>query len=377
MKQTATISLGDGAIFDFVSTKVGWTKAFYRIHDTGDENDVPVFTAAGNPVAYVPNLTAGQEAIAASLNQPVLSVASNGDGSAGRNLIIHDRPFYISNDRIAVRLKNEGIDIQFIKYQLRTMSSHYGFDFTHKVTKHNLMSVNVEIPLTESSDYDLERQRRIVQRHDDLRAFQEKLKEYADELRTLSVSLTGMLTGMDSVNLSLADSAYFELEIGERKLQKDLLKKRNSLSSIPVFSANVVEPFGYCENTNLSDLDVSSVIWGIDGIFDWSYMPAGKLFEITDHCGRLKVQDDALDVKYISCVLKESKNRYGFDRTYRASLSNVSRLVTIDVPVGPDGEFDLSAQKEIAERYSKIDSIRATLSAELTSASRASINLLA
>ena len=88
------------------------------------------------------------------------------------------------------------------------------------------------------------------------------------------------------------------------------------------------------------------------------------------------VKHDALDVKYISCVLRESKNRYGFDRTYRASLSNVSELVTIDVPVEPNGEFDLSAQKEIAERYSRIDSIRATLSAELASSSRASINLL-
>ena len=258
--QTAIVSLGDGAIFDFLSTKTSWTKAFYRIHDTGDENDIPVFTAASSPVAYVPDLTGGQEAIAASLDYPVLSVASNGDGSAGRNLVVHNRPFYISNDRIAVRLKNEKIDIQFIEYQLRTMSSDYGFDFTHKVTKRNLMSVDVEIPLTESSDYDLRRQQVIVQRHDELRAFQKKLGEYADELKTLSVSLTNMLTGMDSISLSLADSTYFELEIGERRLSKDLLKKPNSLFSIPVFSANVVEPFGYCSSTNLSGLHMPSVI---------------------------------------------------------------------------------------------------------------------
>ena len=43
----------------------------------------------------------------------------------------------------------------------------------------------------------------------------------------------------------------------------------------PVYSANVFEPFGYKDETNISDTSKDSIIWGIDG--DWMVNVISKI----------------------------------------------------------------------------------------------------
>lgn len=153
--------------------------------------------------------------------------------------------------------------------------------------------------------------------------------------------------------LKLDNKKYFELSIGNRVLKKDILP-----SGIPVYSANVSKSFGFIAKSNLVSFDRPSLIWGIDGIFDWGYIEKGKKYASTDHCGTLYILDRNLHPKYIYYVLKSTKDQYGFDRTYRASLSNIKEAVNIDIPVKKDGSFDLQAQIEIANRYEKLEKAR-------------------
>jgi Type I restriction modification DNA specificity domain len=149
-----------------------------------------------------------------------------------------------------------------------------------------------------------------------------------------------------SITLGLGNTDAFELSIGER-----VLKSQHTDSGVPVYSANVLLPFGYVNASNLSDFERPSLLWGIDGNFDWNLIPAGEEFATTDHCGRLQIRDERLDPDYVLAYLKFTRARYGFDRVLRASLRNVKADVAVVVPLDQVGEPSLDRQRELAVEF--------------------------
>ena len=156
------------------------------------------------------------------------------------------------------------------------------------------------------------------------------------------------------------DTGRFELSIGRRLLKKDMVSE-----GIPVYSANVSAPFGYVGSPVLSDFSRPALLWGIDGVFDWGYVHEDQPFVATDHCGVLYVNDDLIFPRYLYHELRATKDVYGFDRTYRANLDNISASVKVRIPIRPDGNFDLVAQRRIAERYDKVESMQSLLTERL------------
>ena len=372
---TKIVTLSDNSLFEFMPEQTGWSEAYYRHFNTGDETGVPVFTASPQPVAFVSkiagNLTDDSKQIDATAENPLLSFASNGDSSAGRNFIIHDRPFYISNDRTVIRIKAPDIDSRFIRYQLRSMKADYGFCFAYKATERNLQNVSIEIPVLQSGQYDLSKQIDTIMRYDRICDFQMRAKEYVSTLDGLTIALPDMLKGKRTEVVQVSNTEYFQLQIGDRVLAKDLLP-----SGVPVYSANIDTVFGYTAASNLIGFDRPSLIWGIDGIFDWGYREEQQPFSITDHCGRLMVVSNLLEPRYVYYALRNTKGQYRFDRTYRASLKNMRAVVTIEVPVGEDGYFDLDSQRAIAKRYDKIELMKKRITEELNHVSDMVINIV-
>jgi len=171
-------------------------------------------------------------------------------------------------------------------------------------------------------------------------------------------------------SISIKDDMIFELSIGERVLKKDIQK-----SGVPVYSANVNQPFGFIKKSNLKDFSRPAIIWGIDGIFDWGYIPENEPFATTDHCGAMYIKDKSLFPKYIYYALKSSKEQYGFDRTYRASLANMKDVVNVNVPIKEDGSFDFEMQKKIAAKYERLENLKSTILDQLQSLSSVQISI--
>ena len=59
--------------------------------------------------------------------------------------------------------------------------------------------------------------------------------------------------------MSLADNDKFDVFIGKRVLNKQLSPD----AEIPVYSANVKEPFGYIDDLLITDFSVPSILWGL------------------------------------------------------------------------------------------------------------------
>lgn len=126
----------------------------------------------------------------------------------------------------------------------------------------------------------------------------------------------------------ISDTDLFELSIGKRVLKDEI---NNEEKGIPVYSANVFEPFGHIEKELLENFEVSSVLWGIDGDWMVNVIPAKEPFYPTDHCGVLRIKSNKLHPKYLAWVLQKEGERVRFSRTNRASMDSM-RGLTITAP---------------------------------------------
>ena len=129
--------------------------------------------------------------------------------------------------------------------------------------------------------------------------------------------------------LKLSNLDIFDVSIGRRVLNTDVSPEY----TIPVYSANVFEPFGMIDKLLLKDFSKDSVIWGIDGDWMVNTIPANEPFYPTDHCGVLRIKTDDVLPKYMAYLLEKEGERVGFSRTYRASIDRIESLTVNIAPI--------------------------------------------
>lgn len=210
----------------------------------------------------------------------------------------------------------------------------------------------VSLPVTKAGRIDAKKIAAAALRLNRVTVLKKGLEKLRDEIHAAEVSVQ---TDQPFAAISLGDSKFFALEIGER-----ILKKNAQEAGVPVYSANVKTPFAHIAKSNLADFKSDSLLWGIDGNFDWNRIPAGIRFATTDHCGRLLLLTDQLDAEFVYYQLQSTRFDYGFDRVFRANLENIRKLVTVKVPVKKNGTFDLVAQKKLAKRYRSVEQLKAS-----------------
>ena len=96
------------------------------------------------------------------------------------------------------------------------------------------------------------------------------------------------LDSSKSKEVSLNDPSLFNLFIGERVLKHELPQLSGD---IPLYSANVFDPFGYINKTNIEDFSYPCILWAIDGNFEFNIIPHSHIFATTDHCGTIKIRN--------------------------------------------------------------------------------------
>lgn len=173
-----------------------------------------------------------------------------------------------------------------------------------------------------------------------------------------------------SISVFLGDAQYFELTIGKR-----VLRGEHVAEGVPVYSANAIHPFGYVEKSNLSGFDRPSLLWGIDGVFDWNYIRSGIVFATTDHCGRLQSRNENVDLEYVYWYLRSTRERYGFDRVFRASLTNVKAEMSVVFPTDSRGKPCIDTQRDIAEAMRRRDRARAVSLASIDDVIRSRLTI--
>ncbi len=169
----------------------------------------------------------------------------------------------------------------------------------------------------------------------------------------------------------LSNSKYFEIEIGKRVTKKQVYESKGK---IPIYSSNVFKPFGYLDAWNLSDFEHNYVLWGIDGNFEFNVKLKGEKFGTTDHCGTIKILHQDILPEYLLYQLELKKHELGFDRSLRASLSNM-KLVDVSIPFTRDDKIDVEKQRDIVSRSSMVNIMKNQIDSELLELENAEIEI--
>ncbi|SNX54225.1 restriction endonuclease subunit S [Thermoanaerobacterium sp. RBIITD] len=278
-------------------------------------------------------------------------LAWNREGSVGY-VFYHKHKFTTNDHHRPMILKEEyrdAINLEYIRIVIEKELLNLGLSWSKTASKEKLKELEIEIFI------DLEKQNEIANKYKKFQKIKKKIEEYSEKLKNISVKI---LNNCKMITINLSDVTLFSLFIGKRILKQDLIKNNNKKLLVPIYSANVFKPFGYTNNTFIDDFSTPSLIWGIDGIFDWNYIPKNQPFYPTDHCGVLKVKNSNINPEYLLYALRSNKDDYGFNRTFRASLANIKEYVTVEIPIKENGEFDIDKQNEIVEKYKKIENLR-------------------
>lgn len=175
-----------------------------------------------------------------------------------------------------------------------------------------------------------------------------KIEKVFEELDTMAQQGTGK-------TLRLSDESIFNISIGRRVLNSEV----NPKYTIPVYSANVFEPFGMIDTLLIEDFSVPSILWGIDGDWMVNIIDANTPFYPTDHCGVLRLKSDTVLPKYMAHLLKKAGEKVGFKRSYRASIDRIKSL-SVQVALIEDQQ---NAVKEIETYETAITAAKLVLSA--------------
>lgn len=337
------VSIPLSEIFEFPSIK-GLTEEYINKHN----GIIPVYGGrmTESPVGFIED------------NLPEVKyfencLAWNREGSIGY-VFWHKHRFSTNDHHRPLVLKTkylDSINLEYARIVLQLLLLSSGFSWGKTASKQKVKNMNINFPTDNYGAISVSKQVEFVEKYLTIFSIQSKLDGYQ---RILDGSLVSVENHFSQVNLSLADKD-FVLSIGKRVLKKDLM-----VSGIPVFSANVYNPFGYIAESNLKDFQTPSLIWGIDGIFDWNLIPQNQVFATTDHCGRLKIKNPTILPEYVLYTLRESASSYGFNRNLRASLSNISNI-SIRIPIKDDGCYNIDAQSEFINKHKKIEMVRRKL----------------
>ena len=151
----------------------------------------------------------------------------------------------------------------------------------------------------------------------------------------------------------LSSSSDFDAFIGRRVLKKEV---DTPGANIPIFSANVFEPFGLIDKLFIKDFSEPSVLWGIDGDWMVNYIPANYQFYPTDHCGVIRIKTKEVNPRYLTWALNEAGKEKRFSRSHRASTDRIKgiSIKVPDIKTQTELEKEIIKQEKIIEKAKKV-----------------------
>lgn len=181
--------LSDEEYFKIYTGGLGYKKNEYVKFDTKSENDIPVYTATLNPVAHFRKGSISRFPIECSEEHPHISFGSDGDGTAGTNIILHKNPYYLNTSRLSFGIIDENILPEYVFYAIQDIKRKYGFDYKHKATLKNIGIIKISIPINADGEFDIKAQKEIAIKNRIIAEIKAELKSKLGKLIEAKIEL--------------------------------------------------------------------------------------------------------------------------------------------------------------------------------------------
>ena len=212
----------------------------------------------------------------------------------------------------------------YLFFVLRNMYDYLVSDLSQYDMLNLTQIKNIKIPLPS-----IEIQKQLINEYTTIENGVEKAeKEITKALDEIEGYYSELFQKSNS-KFKISNDELFEVSIGRRVLAKEVTEDVNS--GIPVYSANVLKPFGYINKQLLEGFENGSILWGIDGDWMVNTIEPNNPFYPTDHCGVIRVKSKDLNYKYVAWVLRKEGIEERFTRANRAATERI-KGITIQAP---------------------------------------------
>ncbi len=257
----------------------------------------------------------------------------------------------------------EQIDLNFLKYSIRFSVDYKRFGFNNKAGKGKLKNLEILIPVLEDETYDLNRQKELALKYKDIEKRKEILRNKIELLKKTRIHIE------DTPNYEYREfkiSELFTPKNGSSTYTKEWCQQHKG--NIPLYSGNTFGAFAFIDTY---DYNGEYLTWSKDGLAGYLMINRDQ-FSLTGHRGILIPKDTCknVDLLYLKLIIEpifraNIKGRMGINGKNEYTTLNsvmINRIEEkIKIPITPDGSFDLEKQKEIAQKYATIESIKQDL----------------
>jgi type I restriction-modification system DNA methylase subunit len=354
-----TVKIGD--IFDFPSTNSKITKEFCE----KNKGNIPVYASSKDEKSVLGYIEDNLPNIKYYKN----CLSWNRNGSVGY-VFIRNHRFTTNEDHRAFVIKKEVEDFLSKKYLKSVIEFNLlktGFSFLNKCGLDKIQPIEIQIPINDIGAFDLEKQIEIAEKYEYITELRNKIENYKKRIEELNVEISEEYQYKEILLNNI-----FDFTRGRVISKKDLV---NNAGEYPVYSSNTKENgiFGY---SNSFDFDCEGITWTTDGIYAGTTFYRNGKFSITNVCGLMIVKKEFIDTIYlpfVNAILNFRKIATG--TANKKVMTNVilNSNIVLKIPINSKSEFDVLVQKEIAEKYRKIEQIKKGISEELDKISKVKI----
>jgi len=287
------------------------------------------------------------------------------NGFAGYIKITNGK-FSINADRGLLKPKNKRVNIDYVKIllepQLRKLAKgrkgEKGKDEFTKVYPSMIENIEIFLPTDKNGNIDIEKQKEVIDRYNVIQEIKKQVREYREEIQEINVEIKG-----NCEFTILPVQKVFDVKKGLSKYTNKYIK--NNLGNYPVFSSQTTNE-GIIGYINSYDYNTQCLTWTTDGVHAGTVFLRKSKFSMTTHCGALlQKEENKIDLGYLYFYLKTNLKKYAVGEQNKRITVNIIKKIDVEIPVKPNGEFDLEAQKEIANKYKKIEEIKKIIDTEL------------
>ncbi len=280
------------------------------------------------------------------------------DGDFEFNAIPKNTPFISTDHCGVIRILSDNILPKYLMIQLESVKHIYGFDRGLRASLKNMSKVKISIPVDKDGNIDIEKQKEVIDRYNAIQEIKKQVREYREKIKKIKVEIKD---NYEFTTLSI--QKIFKVVKGLSKYTNKYIKQ--NIGNFPVYSSQTVNE-GIIGYINSYDYDTQCLTWTTDGIHAGTVFFRDGKFSMTTHCGALLPKEkNKIDLGYLYFYLKTNLKKYAVGEQNKRITVNIIKKIEIPIPIKPNGKFDLEAQKEIANKYKKIEEIKKIIDVEL------------
>ncbi len=353
---------------DLFSIERGKSK-YTKKYGNQNKGNYPIYSASNNsPLTYINTY---------DYDGQFMTWATN--GFAGYIKVI-DGKFSFNADRGLLNPIKNNINLVYIKNilepKLRELAKgrkgEDGKDEFTKVYPSMIENVEIKIPIDNNGDFDVKAQEEIVFQIIYIEEIRLKIKEYKEQIKSLQIEIDNNFNckklKIDKV-FDFQDGFSFRSDIYTANSQdikliriQDVNKKSNPKT------VRIPRTFDF-SNKDKYWVNKDDFLLSLSGSFDiiqWK----GEEGYLNQRVTKISIKEHLLDnfiTGYEKILIKQIINH--LNTLGKGSNNNLTKKdmfkVELSIPIKPNGDFDLDAQKEIANKYKKIEEIKNLIVVEL------------